>query len=92
MVTSVSEKLSVDQSELEKEVVSDCKTNYMKIPEQLLFIATNKRVIRKIFFCSKFLNILQKSWRRRRWRKPANAKRIAFQANTKNKLMPKGRI
>ena len=34
----------------------------------------------EILFCSKFLDILEKSWRRS-WRKPANAKRSAFQAN-----------
>ena len=37
----------------------------------------------KIFFCSEFPAIPEKSWRRRRWRKPANAKRFAFQAKTK---------
>ena len=31
LVTSVSKKSSVDQSELEEKVVSDCKTDYMPI-------------------------------------------------------------
>ena len=38
-------------------------------------------IVCKILFCSEFTNIPEKSWRRRRWRKLANAKRFAFQAN-----------
>ena len=42
----------------------------------------------KILFLSKFPNIPEKSWRRR-WRKPENAKRFAFQANGINELLLK---
>ena len=39
---------------------------------------------RKIFVCSKFPDIPEKSWcRRKRWRKLANAKPFAYQANVK---------
>ena len=37
----------------------------------------------KIFFCSEFPDISEKSWRKR-WRKPANGKPFAFQANAIN--------
>ena len=43
-------------------------------------------IVCKIFFCSDFPNIPEKSWRRRkRWRKPANAKLFAFQARQSTK-------
>ena len=40
-------------------------------------------MVHKTFVCSEFHNILEKSWRRRRWGKPANVKPFAFQANAK---------
>ena len=38
----------------------------------------------KKYFCSKFPDIPEKLWRRRRWRKPTNAQCFAFQANAIN--------
>ena len=56
------------------------------------FIATNNWIVwavwwsAKYSFCSEFPDITEKWWRRR-WRKPANAKRFAFQANAITKLV-----
>ena len=37
----------------------------------------------KLVFCFEFSDIREKLWRRRRWKKLANAKRFAFWANAK---------
>ena len=44
----------------------------------------NCSMVYKIFLCFEFPNIPEKSRKRRRRRKPANAKRFAFQANVKS--------
>ena len=36
-MTSVSKKSSIDQSELEKKVVSDCKTDYMLVLKMQIY-------------------------------------------------------
>ena len=40
-------------------------------------------MVYKIFIYSEFPDTPEESWRRRRWRKPANAKSFDFQANVK---------
>ena len=44
-------------------------------------------VCKIIFFVPKFPDILEELWNRRRWRKEANVKHFAFQANTKTGYM-----
>ena len=56
--------------------------------EKFPFIVANGWIVLPLwwsvnyFFCSKFLDIPETSWRRKRWRKPASANRFAFQANS----------
>ena len=46
-------------------------------------------MIYKIFFCSELFNIVEKSWRRRRWEKTGKWKAFSFQANAIIPLMKK---
>ena len=61
LVTSVSKKSSVDQSELEKYVVSDCKTNYMHYGFEIWVPVSNDVLISSLIYNTEVILVSDKT-------------------------------